>query len=212
MASALKNTPLYEDQLIAWHNQRLWYLLCGAGGIIAILIAALCIVTLRPHNTPYVIEVNKQGEPLGTIEPFMGRQAVSNNTIRWALGEYVRNAFGITRSWDENRMNVAHAYALSTGQAYQALTVYYQGNHNASNPLIVFNKYWQDVRIVRTLKLPAKDTYQVDYTIDKHDSDHPLDGVQTNWRASIRVVQGKPTNDNPLGIWVTDLDCEPEAK
>jgi hypothetical protein len=68
------------------------------------------------------------------------------------------------------------------------------------------------VQIVRTLHLPAKDTFQVDYIVAKHDNDHPLGSVQTAWRATLRIVRAKPTNNNQLGIFVTDLDFEPEAK
>ena len=211
MATALK-TPIYEDQLTAWHNQRLWWLLCGSGAVNAVLAIALCIVMLRPHNAPYVLEVNSAGEPLGTIQPFMGQQAVSDNTIRWSLGEYIRQAFTVSRNFGENQMNLSRAYAMSTGQAYQALTAYYRGNHDANNPLFVGSKYWQDVRIVRTLKLPAPLTYQIDYVLDRHSNDHPIDAVQTNWRATMQVVQAKPTNNNALGIFVTDVDFEPEAR
>ncbi|MBV8362242.1 MAG: hypothetical protein JO189_30560 [Deltaproteobacteria bacterium] len=211
MATAPRNTPIYQDELIAWHNQRLWRLLIGSTALNAVLVAALCIITLRPRNAPYVIEVNSTGEPVGTIEPFMGQQAVTDNTIRWSLGEYIRNAFSVTHSFAENQMNLSHVYALSTGQANQALTAYYRGNHDANNPLFI-TKYWQDVRIVRTLKLPAKDTYQIDYILDKHDNDHPLTGMQTSWRATMRVVQGKTTTNNPLGIWISDLDFEQEAQ
>jgi type IV secretory pathway TrbF-like protein len=212
MATTLKNTPAYDDQLTAWHNQRLWYLLCGAGAVIAVLIVVLCIVTLRPHNTPYVIEVDSKGEPTGTIQPFRLQEPVTDNTIRYSLGEYIREAFCVTHSFAENKMNLSHVYALSTGQASQALTAYYRGDHDTKNPLFVTNKYWQDVRIVRTLKLPAASTYQVDYILDRHDNNGSFTGVQTNWRATMRIVQAKPTDNNPLGIFVTDLDFEPEAK
>jgi hypothetical protein len=67
------------------------------------------------------------------------------------------------------------------------------------------------VKVIRTLKLPAKDTYQVDYVLTRHDHDHPLDALQTNWRATMRVLQGKPTANNTLGLWVTDLDFEAES-
>ena len=205
------NTPIFEDRLVAWHNQRLWWLLCGSGVVIAVLAIALCIVTLRPHNAPYVLEINAKGEPVGTVQPFMDDQPVSDNTIRWTLGEYVRQAFTVSRSFGENQMNLSRAYAMSTGQATEALTAYYRDNHDANNPLIG-TKYWQDVRIVRTLRLPAASTYEIDYALDRHDNDHPLDPVQTNWRATARVIQGKPTNNNALGIWISDLDFSPEAK
>jgi type IV secretory pathway TrbF-like protein len=212
MATPLRHTPAYEDRLTAWHNQRLWYLLCGAGAVIAVLIVVLCVVILRPHGTPYVIEVDKKGEPTGTLQPFMLQEPVTDKTIRYSLGEYIREAFCVTHISGENQMNLSQVYAMSTGQATGALTAYYRANHDANNPLFVANKYWQDVRIVRTLKLPAPSTYQVDYILDRHDNNGSFTGVQTNWRATMRIVQAKPTDNNPLGIWVSDLDFEPEAK
>jgi type IV secretory pathway TrbF-like protein len=211
MATPLKHTPAYEDQLTAWHNRRLWYLLCGAGAVIAVLIVVLCIVTLRPR-TPYVIEVDKKGEPLGTVQPFLDLQTIPDNMLRYDLGEYVQQAFGVSRSFDQNKMQLSEVYAMSTGQASQALTAYYRANHEANNPLVINTKCWQGVRIVRVLKLPAPSTYQVDYVLDRHDNNGSFTGVQTNWRATMRIVRAKPTNNNLLGIFVTDLDFEPEAK
>jgi type IV secretory pathway TrbF-like protein len=198
--------------LVAFHNQRLWWLLLGSGSINLALVIALCLVTLRPHAAPYVIAVDKQGEPTGTIQPFMDQQPISDSMLRYAIGDYIGKAFQITHEFAENQMNLSHVYAMSIGQASQALTAYYRSNHNANNPEASFTKYWQEVRIVRTLRLPAPSTYQVDYVLDRHDSDHPEDGVQTNWRATLRIVQGKSTGHNELGIWITDLDFSPEAK
>ena len=212
MAVALKNTPIYEDQLTTWHNQRLWQLLIGSSVLNAVLIVTLCIVTLRPHSAPYVVAVDKQGDPLGTILPFADHQPVTDNVIRWNLGEYIQNAFSVGGSWQVNKDNLSEVYARSTGQASQALTAYYRANHDANNPLIADGKYWQDVRIVRTLKLPGASTYQVDYIVMRHNSNNALHTIDANWRATVRVIQGKPTDNNPLGIWISDLDFEPEAK
>ena len=211
MATALK-TPIYEDQLTAWHNQRLWWLLCASGTVNAVLAIVLGIVTLRPHNTPYVIEVDNKGQPMGTVQPFTDQQPVADSTVEYELGEFIRDAFSMTGTFSLNQMMLQRAYAMSTGQASQALTSYYRADHDAHNPLIIYTKHWQTARVIRTLKLPAKDTYEVDYIIDRHDNDHPVDAVETNWRAIMRAVAGKPTANNRLGLWVTDLDFSPEAK
>jgi type IV secretory pathway TrbF-like protein len=134
MATAPQHTPAYEDQLIAWHNQRLWWLLCGAGVIIVALTTAFTIFALRPHNTPYVIEVNNQGEPTGVIQPFELRTAITDNTIRWAIGEYVEYAFSVIRSFGMNKLRLAQVYAESTSQASDALTSYYRANKDGQQP------------------------------------------------------------------------------
>jgi type IV secretory pathway TrbF-like protein len=212
MATAPKSTPAYEDQLIAWHNQRLWWLLCGSGVIIVALTAAFTIFALRPHNIPYVVEVDGKGEPTGVIQPFELRTPITDNTIRWAISEYIEYAFCVTRSFGMNQIRLTQVYAESTSQASDALTSYYRANKDANNPLVINNKWWQDVKVTRTLKLPAADSYQVDFVLTKHDHDHPYTGVATNWRATMRVLEGKPTANNALGLWVTDLDFEPEVK
>ncbi len=212
MATSLK-TPIYDDQLTAWHNRRLWFLLCGAGGVIAILSVALCVILLRPHSAPWVIEVNGKGEPMGSLLPLSGSTEIGDSTIRFELETYIQHAFHVSPNFEENKLWLSTVYAMSTKQAADALTFYYRADGGANNPLVAFTKYWQAVRIVRTLKLPIKDTYQIDYTVDRHDkSKLELTGTLTNWRATLRVIQGKPADGNPLGIWVTDLDFQPEAK
>jgi type IV secretory pathway TrbF-like protein len=206
------NTPIYHDTLIAWHNQRLWWLLCGAGAIIVVLSVTLCLVMLRPHSTPWVIEVSSKGEPVGAVTPLAGSQTIADSTIRWAIGEYIQNAFRISPNFEQEKTMLSRAYALSAKQTADTLTAYYHADGNAHNPLMVIGKYWQDVQILDTLKLAPKDTYQVDYVMRRHDHPHELNPVATTWRATMRVLQGKPIDGNPLGLFVTDLDFEPEAK
>jgi len=212
MATTPRNTPIYQDELIAWHNQRLWWLLCGSGVVIVALTVALCVLTLRPHNTPYVIEVDNKGQPMGTVQPFMDQQPVADSTVQYELSEFIRDAFSITGTFSLNQMMLQRVYAMSTGQASEALTSYYRADHDAHNPLVIYAKYWQTARVIRTLRLPAKDTYEVDYIIDRHDHDHVANAAETNWRAIMRAVAGKPTANNRLGVWITDIDFSPEAK
>ncbi|MBV8056330.1 MAG: type IV secretion system protein [Deltaproteobacteria bacterium] len=211
MAAAVKNTPVYDDQLIAWHNRRLWQLLCGAGAIIVVLAVSLCVVTLRPHSAPWVIEVNDKGEPVGGVLPLAGSEALSDITTRFAISEYIQDAFRVSPEFAEEQMMLGKVYGMSTGQASAALTAYYRADKDARNPLMVNGKYWQNVRVLRTLKLPPPSTYQVDFTTFRHDHNHET-GLATNWRATLRVVQGRPTDSNTLGLFVTDLDFQPEAK
>ena len=76
MAVALKNlpdiepdTPAYTDRLIAWHNQRLWYVACGLGGLLALSFAINLKHEYQPPPPPYVLEVNGQGQPVGLERP-----------------------------------------------------------------------------------------------------------------------------------------------
>lgn len=210
MAVALKNTPLYEDQLIAWHNQRLWWLLVGISGITLALAFAVCVLIFRPRTLPWVIEVNNKGEPVGAAQPVLGTQAVTDQTIRWAIAEYIDHAFRIDRDFGEEQMLLGKVYAMSTGQASKALTAYYDPDKHINDPLHLGAKVWQEVRILRTLKLPAPATYQVDYQTIRY-SYNDESSITTNWRATMQIVIGQPTEINPLGLYVTSLDFSPEA-
>jgi len=209
MAPAFKNTPAYEDQLVAWHNQRLWWVLRAASAIILVLGFALCVFAFRPRTIPFVIEVNSKGEPLGAVQPVLGTESVSDNVIRYAISEYIDHAFRVDRDFDEEKMLLSKAYAMSTGQASKMLTDYYHQKGN--DPLTAGTEVWQEVRVLRALKLPAPSTYEVDYVLSRY-SYNDDKAVSTNWRATMQIAIGRPSDVNPLGIFVSSLDFEPEAK
>ena len=209
MAPAFKNTPAYEDQLVAWHNQRLWWVLRAASAIILVLGFALCVFAFRPRTIPFVIEVNSKGEPVGAVQPVLGTESVSDNVIRYAISEYIDHAFRVDRDFNEEKMLLSKAYAMSTGQASKMLTDYYHQKGN--DPLTAGTEVWQEVRVLRTLKLPAPSTYEVDYVLSRY-SYNDDKAVSTNWRATMQIAIGRPSDVNPLGIFVSSLDFEPEAK
>src|SRR6516165_4386382 len=163
----------------------------------------------RAPPPPYVIEVNSKGEPVGAVQPVLGTESVSDNVIRYAISEYIDHAFRVDRDFDEEKMLLGKAYAMSTGQASQMLTDYYHQKGN--DPLTAGTKVWQEVRVLRTLKLPAPSTYEVDYQTIRYsyNDDH---AVSTNWRATMQIAIGRPSDINPLGIFVNSLDFSPEAK
>jgi type IV secretory pathway TrbF-like protein len=213
MAALLKNTPIFADQVTAYMNQRLWWLLCGAGGVITALSIVLCVVMLRPHSLPWVIEVDGKGEPTASVSPLEGSESLLDTTTRWAISEYVEDAFRVDSQFGAEQTLLAKTYAMSTGQAYDALTAYYHADKDANNPLSANGKYWSDVKVVRTLKLSTKDSYQVDYIVFKFDHhDHLIDPIKTNWRATLHLVRGRPTYNNTLGLFCDSIDFEPEAK
>lgn len=211
MAAAIKNTPAYADQLVASHNQRLWWALCAAAATALVLGFTLCVLVFRPQTIPWVIEVDSKGEPIGAVQPVLGTQSVSDNVIRYAISEYIDHAFRIDRDFDEEKMLLGKVYAMSTSQASNMLTDYYHANKNANDPLIAGAGSWQEVRILRTLKLPAQSTFEVDYQTVRY-SNNDESAVTTNWRATMQIAISRPSDANPLGIFVSSLDFSPEAK
>jgi type IV secretory pathway TrbF-like protein len=209
MATALKGTPIYEDQLVAWHNQRLWWVWIATAILLAGALAIIAALIRRPAPPPYVIEVNSQGQPVGAVQPVLGTESLNDQVIRWAISEYIDYAFRIDRDFGEEQMLLGKAYAMSTDQASKALTSYYHADKGANDPLTLGAHVWQEVQVLRTLALPAKDTYQVDYQLSRHNMNDE-GTLKSNWRATMQIIVGEPTAINPLGLYVLSLDFEKE--
>ncbi len=166
----------------------------------------------RPHTIPYVVMVDGKGEPVGAAQPVLGTQALDDVVIKWAISEFIRNAKTVSANLDEEKELLRNAYAFASHQAARALDDYYHdGEHD---PFTIEQKSWVEVRITRApLRLPAPDTYQVDWIESRHEYGSELIST-TTWRATLKVQTGAPdTRDtrNPLGLYVTTLDWSPEV-
>ena len=212
VAVAFKGTPMFEDQLVAWQNQTLFWLVVGMGALLAIAVGDIIYKDSRPAPPPYVIEVDQKGEPIGAVQPVLGTRAVGDQAIRWAVSEYIDHAFRIDVDWYEETSLLSKVYQMSTGQASKALTAWYHSATGKNDPLILGAKCWQEVKILRTLKQPVPDTYRVEYQTIRHSLHDESNPAITNWGATMKIVMGKPSEVNPLGLWVDDLDFAPEAQ
>ncbi len=152
----------FEDQAIRDDNRRLWILLAANAGVSLILLITVLVLIFRPRALPYVVEVNQRGEPLAAAQPVLGTQVLNDVVIKWAIAEFIRNARTVSSNIDEEKDHLRDAYAFASEQAAKALTDYYHdGEHD---PFSIAQKSWVEVRITRApLKLPAPDTYQVDW-------------------------------------------------
>jgi type IV secretory pathway TrbF-like protein len=203
----------FEDQRLQEDNHRLWALLRINAATSAVLLIAVLVLIFRPRTLPYVVTVNEHGEPIAAAQPVLGTQVLNDVVIKWAISEFIRNAKTITSNIDEQKNLLRQAYAFASGQAAKALTDYYHdGEHD---PFTIAQKNWVEVRIIRTpLKLPAPDTYQVDWVETEHPYNSDVTTV-TNWRATLKVETGAPDSSdgrNPIGLYVTSLDWAREVQ
>jgi type IV secretory pathway TrbF-like protein len=202
----------FEDQQLQAQNRRLWTLLAVNAGISFILLVAVAVLMLRPRVLPYVVMVDGKGEPVGAAQPMLGTETLNDVVIKWAISEFIRNAKTVSSNLDEEKELLRNAYAFASQQAAKALDDYYHdGEHD---PFTIEQKSWVEVRITRApLRLPAPDTYQVDWTESRHEYGGDLT-TTTSWRATLKVQTGAPDNTdarNPLGLYVTTLDWSPEV-
>jgi len=104
MAIALKDTPRFEDQLVTYQNQKLWWLLIGASVLLCAALTVIAVQALRPGPPPYVLEINKAtGEPIGAVAPVLGTQIIPDPAIRWELKEFIEYAFRVDKDFDEEK-------------------------------------------------------------------------------------------------------------
>jgi type IV secretory pathway TrbF-like protein len=204
MAALLKDAPAFTDQVIAWQNQRLWWLLIGMGALLILSLTANTVLELKPKAPPYVLVVDTKGQPVGKLQPVTSTQAIPEQRMEDILTDFIHSAFSITMNWDEEKYQLQRTYSMVTGQAEKQLTDWYQADKK-NNPLKAYRQGWQTVEIVRTLKLPAADTYEIDYRTVYH-SNYDTAAVTTeNWRAVLHVTLGQLTGDESSKVLVDDL-------
>jgi type IV secretory pathway TrbF-like protein len=207
---ALPNAP-FEDALIRRHDRRLWLGFIAVSLLAVLMGAANLVQTFRPRAIPYVVMVSPNGEPVPIARPVQSTAALSDVVIKWALMEFIRNSKTIINNVDEQKDMINTALAFAREQAAAALHAYYfDGQHY---PWDLYQKCWVEVRITRPpLKLPAADTWEVDWAETRHDYGTEISET-TNWRATMKVAVTAPDpNDNrdPLGLYITSLSWEPE--
>jgi hypothetical protein len=133
--------------------------------------------------------VDGKGEPVGAARPVLGTQALNDVVIKWAISEFIRNAKTVSANLDEEKELLRNAYAFASQQAAKALDDYYHdGEHD---PFTIEQKSWMKVRLTRApLRLPAPDTYQVDWIESRHEYGSELIST-TTWRATLKGANGR---------------------
>jgi type IV secretory pathway TrbF-like protein len=212
MAAQLNIQPPFEDALIRQHDKRLWLGFIALSALTVLLGVSNLVQILRPRALPYVVMVDAKGEPVTVAHPVQSTAALNDVVIKWALMEFIRNAKTVINNVDEQKEMINTAFAFAREQASQALNAYYfDGKHL---PWDIYQKSWIEVRITRQpLKLPAADTYEVDWVETKHDYGSPLTET-TSWRATMKVAITAPSTEdsrNPLGLYITSIDWQPEV-
>jgi type IV secretory pathway TrbF-like protein len=206
-------SPFFDDDQVRADNAHLRFALVAAAAIILLLAFAVCVLIFRPRVLPYVVMVNEKGEPMTIARPVTGTQAMNTVIVKWALAEFIRNARTVTGNTEEQKEHLRAAYAFAREQAAKALSDYYHDGDGAHDPFQIAQKGWVEVRILRTLSLPAPDTYECDWT----ETAHQYSGAATAtsiWRATLKAAFTPPDATDPrnaIGLYVTTLDWSAEA-
>jgi type IV secretory pathway TrbF-like protein len=207
--AALPDTPMYDDQTIVAVN---WWLIRStvAGWAIAVVLAVSLAVVATQRPAPYVFPVNSLGQPVGIVYPIQSVHAIPDPILRARLADFIHNAFTIDQSPDEEKYLMDSAAAMLTGQAFDELNSWYHRDKDKHFPGKVYYKETQDVHVLRTLKLPAHDTFEVDYLLTNHQNNNQT-LAQSNWRAVMHVIVGHSKDPESMDLFIDSLDFKPEV-
>jgi type IV secretory pathway TrbF-like protein len=212
--AALANVQ-FEDELIRYHDRRLWYGFIGVLIVAALLAAANLVQTFKPHAVPYVVVLNEKGEPTAVAHAVQSTAALNDATIKWAIMQFVRNAMTVTNNLGEQKEMINTALAFVRQQGDTALRAYYFDNNGEHLPWNLYLKKWVSVQITRQpWRLPAPDTWEVDASVTTHDYQSGATET-TNWRTTVKATVTTPDSKdfrNPIGVYFTSLSFDQEVQ
>ena len=161
---------------------------------------------------PYVIEVDKLGQPLAIARADKATKA-DPRIVRAAIAEFISDARTVTPDTALQRKSVFDVYAMlaSNDPATQKMNEWLNGNEDA-NPFKRAQTAMVSVE-VGTVLPQTPETWQVDWVETTRDRQGVIKGIPAHMRALVTVysVEPKPSTSeeqlhkNPLGIYVRDF-------
>jgi type IV secretory pathway TrbF-like protein len=208
--AALPDSSMYEDETIVTVN---WWLVRGTvvGWAAAMVLAIALAVVAAQRPAPYVFAVNSLGQPVGMVYPVTSVQAIPDLILRARLASWVHDAFTIDSSPDEEKYLLDSASAMLTGQAFKQLNGWYHRDKDKHFPGTVYYKEQQECHVLRTLKLPARDTFEVDYTLTNYQNNNQT-VTQSNWRAVMHLIVGHADDPESMDLFIDSLDFQQEEQ
>lgn len=189
----------YGDALARAHSWRLAAF--GALNVAAIAVLGVVYLGAQPKIKPYVVALDKLGDPLAFAEPAAG-SAVNERILEAQIAAWMWNARTVLSDGFAQKALLRKVYAMSGADAAGFLNRYY-----AEHP--PFGDF--SVAVTITSVLPtSKDTWAVSWDEQKSRSGEPQ--AIEHWKAQVttgvdlKIAQNpRLLMDNPLGIYVRAL-------
>jgi type IV secretion system protein TrbF len=188
-------------------GKRNWQLMAfGLLGLFAIVVVAFVGLAAETRITPYVVEVDKLGRAtaFGPAE----QTALSDPRIVAAtLALFIRNVRAVSSDAVVERELLYRAYANTAGKARDFLDDYFsQPEHD---PRLLGQRFTRLVEVGAILPVPGSAVWRVQWT----ERERPVfvgASREAAWEGYLTVRVRRPrtasvVEDNPLGIYVTDL-------
>jgi len=163
--------------------------------------------SLQSRVTPFVVEVDRLGEPR-SVAPAIQNYQPSDGEIAWQLGRFITDIRSVSTDPVLDKKNWLEAYDFATDRGALFLNDYAR----ASNPLGDIGQHSVSVQITSVVRA-SDSSFQVKWTESAYERGS-LAGT-TRWTAILTLTVRPPkTADalrrNPLGIFVNAIDWSRE--
>jgi type IV secretory pathway TrbF-like protein len=198
---------MYNDELIVYQNQRLWWIIAGLGLLILVLTATVWHQAHLPLPTPWIYVPTIHGEIIGRVQPVQGVQDIPDAVIQRILDDYLEKAFSISTVYDENVQHQQAVADMTAGPATAAMMAWWKEN----DPITLGQKYTQSVKIKSRLKERGQGIYEYHWQLIRRSltDDTP---VVSDWRGELQAVHLAATETNNLGVFVTSIQWTQEQE
>lgn len=177
----------------------------GALAVAAIAVAGLAYIGSQSRIVPYIVEVNKLGEPIG-VSRVDRMQVADPRVVKAQLARFIVAWRTVTPDLAVARRNINELYATlsSTDPATITLNNYMKENspfERAANETV-------SVEVTNLLPISGE-TWQIEWTETRR-SRHGETLDVTRWRCSPTIAFRQPKDEaeilrNPIGLYVKEI-------
>ncbi|WP_395336849.1 conjugal transfer protein TrbF [Novosphingobium sp. BL-8H] len=202
---------LWDDRIGSARVQaRNWRIMAfGCLGLAGAMASGLLWQSLQSRVVPYVVAVDKLGEPRALSKAEMGYQP-TDPQIAWALAKFIGHVRGVSLDPVAMREGWLEAYDFATQRGSRFLSEYAR----ASGALSEIGERTVSVQVTSVVR--ASDTsFQVKWIESAFERGSAAGTTQ--WTAIITLVEKAPRDadtlrKNPLGIYVDAIDWSRELE
>ena len=197
-----------EYDRLAESNRMLRHSVIAMAAALVLTSALALFLARKPHVVPYVVEVARTGEVIGTAQPLEANQSITDAVIRFELAQFIGDARSVLADGPSEKTALHRVYDMARGPAATTLPIWYRDHP----PFEIAAKETIQAQVDSVLREPSG-SYEVRWT----ETSRNLNGdllATTHWRALLAVQLVPPDPDhlltNPIGLYVTQIDWSEE--
>jgi type IV secretion system protein TrbF len=199
-----------EYERLAQSNQMLRHSVIAMAAALLLTTALALFLARKPHVIPYVVEVARTGEVLGTAEPIEANQSTTDAVIRFELAQFIGDARSVLADGPSEKTALHRVYDMTRGPAATTLPIWYHDHP----PFEIAAKETIQAQVDSVLREPSG-SYEVCWSETSRNLSGDLLST-THWRALLAVQLVPPDPEhlltNPIGLYVTQIDWSEEQR